>query len=88
MASNFLVSIILGTSLQNLWGAINVLQIVFFMGMIPIRHAANLDEFYVMLSSLLQIDLITFEENTKFDHNPNFFTDNTYFNKYGFESNV
>lgn len=61
MASNFLFSVLLGTSLQSLWGAINVLQIVLFMGMIQIRQSSNIQTFYSVLSGLLSIDLISAE---------------------------
>jgi hypothetical protein len=62
MASNFFFSIILGTSLQSLWGAINVLQIVLFMGMIQIRQSSNIKQFYLILSGLLNIDIISPEQ--------------------------
>lgn len=35
-----------------------MLQIVWFMGMISIRHSADLKFFYSMLSMLLQFDLV------------------------------
>jgi len=58
------------------------------MGMIPIRHPSNLNDFFIMLSGLLQIDLINYDEQTQFQSNPAFETDNLYFTSYGFESNL
>jgi hypothetical protein len=88
MASNFVVSIALGTSLQNLWGAINILQVEYFMGMIAIRHPANLDDFFLALSEMLNINLISLFEDATFDQNEAYITDNEYFSRYGFDSNV
>jgi hypothetical protein len=49
-ATNFISSILLGSSLQSLWGTLNILQVVFFIGLIEIRHPANLMKMWVTLS--------------------------------------
>ena len=47
--SNFIVSFFLGTSMQQLWGTINVMSLEFFNGLVDIRHQANVEEFYTIL---------------------------------------
>ena len=89
LASNFFISILLGTSLQTLWGTINVCQIIFFMGMINIRHSANIIEFFSILSSLLQLDIVSLEDtNIEFSTSASYIQMNPNFLEYGFETNA
>lgn len=89
MASNFIFSIILGTSLQSLWGAINVLQIVLFMGMIQIRQSSNIRQFYTVLSGLLNIDIISSESlGLTFVDYSEFQAENKDMYELGFQSNI
>ena len=58
VATNFFVSFLLGTSLQSLWSTISVMQLIFFLGLIELRHQANLQFFYNLLAELLNIEMV------------------------------
>jgi hypothetical protein len=51
--SNIIIALLLGSSMQALWGAINVFQIIFALGLTDIRHLANVKAFWKALSSML-----------------------------------
>jgi hypothetical protein len=48
--------------MQALWGAINVFQIIFVLGLTDIRHPANINTFWKALSSMLNFQVINLEE--------------------------
>mmetsp|Transcript_41307 Transcript_41307/g.62916 ORF Transcript_41307/g.62916 Transcript_41307/m.62916 type:complete len:557 (-) Transcript_41307:731-2401(-) len=64
MSTNFIISIFLGMSLQQMWSAINTMQIIFLMGLVEIRHQANLEQYFSVLSEYLQLELIELENST------------------------
>ena len=57
-ASSFILTLILSTSLNLIWGLINALQIIVFMPMLNVYFPANAFSLTMKLLELAQFDLL------------------------------
>ena len=62
MASNFVVNLILITSISQLWGTINGLQILVYMPLFWIKFPANANMFNIYLIDIASFDIVPSED--------------------------
>ena len=62
MGSSFIISLILGATLQPLLGSIEILQVMSFMMTINVASPANVNIFFSNLFSIISVDLVSTDE--------------------------
>ena len=62
MGSSFIISLILGATLQPLLGSIEILQVMSFMMTINVASPANVNIFFSNLFSIISLDLVSTDE--------------------------
>ena len=62
LAINFVVSLLIGASLKFIWGLINSIQIIVYMGLFSVNSPGNLKVFLQVLMHTVSINLKEFIE--------------------------
>lgn len=62
MGSSFIISLILGATLQPLLGSIEILQVMSFMMTINVASPVNVNIFFSNLFSIISLDLVSTDE--------------------------
>ena len=58
VASNFLLTVLMGSAMENLFGMIKQLTLFIVIGMIEVNYPAALGFFYEQVVTLLSFDLL------------------------------
>lgn len=62
MYGNFALNLVMASSLQLLWGMINVLQIIIYMPLFNIAFPANAQFFYALIVDIANFDIFPMED--------------------------